>query len=516
MYASTVTTFRRATVTEIKEVMEKVKTDLLKKSVDQDSIFNVQNASYVLHGYVDKGELSEERSQELLQNVEPYIYGETPLYQSIAKATQMFEANERRFSNHKKLLFVLSDGDPSDGSATDGESINRALSRLTTAGVTVVSCFVTESTEIDPRRLYSEMRPDWNPGAKFLFRLSSKLPTQSIPRTMFVKRGWFIEITNNETRLFLQVNHPDNMREACEVARNVVCCQDALSDLLASVDLDVYINQGFEGYRAKKEQEGSTCYANASATVLHLSMKRILGRRGGYPDFYELREEFINRYESELEGANTLAVLQEMCPMYGLHCKQVDLMSAMKAITSSRPVVARFWLTDREWHIFTNFFKRNPTGILTKKEIDITARRPITRTAGHAVVLTSFNSKCLRLLNSWGDNWADMGFFRVQNAEVLGLEFIDVFWTEDDLSEEEKAYYEKHGSDVAGRLMGLLRSLQQAKYTCPKCAMASPVMKFTGTLLRATCPRCGEQFSTNDASAGNILALNIYLTSLSR
>ena len=514
MYASTVSTFRRAEEEDIKEVMEKAKTDLLKKSVDKDSIFNVQDASDVLHGYVDKEELSEERSQELLRSVEPYIYGRTPLYQSIEKATKMFEENASMFSNHKKLLFVLSDGDPTDGNATDGERINRALSRLTTAGVTVVSCFVTECTEIDPRRLYSKERHDWNPGAKFLFRLSSKLPTQSIPRTIFVKRGWFIEITNNETRLFLQVNHPDNMREACDVARNVICCQDALSDLLASVDLDVYINQGFEGYRAKKEQEGSTCYANASATVLHLSMRRILGRQGGYPDFYELRKEFVNHFGSK--AANTLLVLQKMCPKYRLHCKQVDLMGALKAITSSRPVVARFWLTDHEWDSFGNFFKSNPTGILTKKEIDITARPWNARTTGHAAVLTSFNSECLRLLNSWGDDWADMGFFRVQNAEVLGLEFIDVFWTINDLTKEEKAYYEKHGSGVARRLMDLLRSLQQAEYTCPKCRMKSPVMEFTGTLSCAKCPKCERKFSAKDADSGNILALNIYLTSLTR
>ena len=191
---------------------------------------------------------------------------------------------------------------------------------------------------------------------------------------MFVRRRWTIDITNNETYLFLQVNHPDNLREACEVARNVVCCQDALSDLLSSIDLDLYINREVEGYKEKKEQEGGTCYANAAATVLHLSMRRILGREGEYPDFYKLREEFINRFG--FDGANTFLVLQEMCPKYRLHCQKVDLMGAMKAITSSRPVVARFRLTDREWDRFEAFFRRNPKGILTKKEIDITASPP--------------------------------------------------------------------------------------------------------------------------------------------
>ena len=512
-YASLATTFRTATVADVKEVVEKAKAYLLKK-VDVDSIFNVQKASDVVHGCVGEKKLTKERSQELLHSVEPYIYGYTPLYQSIEKAIELFETNATKFRNHKKLLFILSDGYPSDEDVSDPGRKDRALSKLTTAGVTVVSCFITDITQIDPRRLFSSMGPDWDRGAKFLFSLSSKVSTQSLPRTIFVKRGWTIDITNNETNLFLQVNHPEHLREGCEVARNVVCCQDALSDMLASVDLDLYINQNVRGYKAKGEQEGGTCYANASATVLHLSMKRILGREGGYPDFYKLREEFINRFGSD--GANTLLVLQEMCPKYRLHCQKVDPMGAMKAITSSRPVVARFRLTDHEWDSFGAFFQRNPKGILTKRQIDITARPPNTPLGGHAVVLTSFDSESLRLLNSWGEDWADMGFFRVENADVLGLEFIDVYWTITDLTEEEKTYYEKHRSDVARELMNVLPSLKRAEYKCPKCSKRSPVMEFTGTLSLVECPKCGEVFSTKNAQEGNILALNIYLTSLIR
>ena len=524
------TKFKKATKEDVEEVVKKAKPHLVGKKEGhsqenddycifelkkvEDSIFNVQDASDVVHGYVDEKELSEEWSGELLRSVEPYIYGGTPLYQAIEKATEMFEKNASKFS--KKLLFVMSDGVPTDGKATEDARVDRVRSRLEEkAGVTVISCFITESKEINPRQLYSEMKPDWDEAAKFMFRLSSKLPTQSLPRTFFVKRDWSIEITNNETRVFLQVNHPDHMREACQVAREVVCSQDALSELLVSVELDVYINQTLEGYKAKKKQDGETCYANAAATVLHLAMSRILGRQGGYPDFYELRQELIDC--SNRKGTtSTLYVLQEICPKYHLRCKKVDLKGAMEAITSSRPVVARFRLTEYEWGRFEDFFESNPEGILTKKEIDITARPPNVLTDGHAVVLTSFNSECLRLLNSWGDKWADKGFFKVQNADVLGLDFIDVFWEEEDLTAEEKAYYKNHGSEVAKKLLGLLPSLQRAEYTCPNidCKMTSPVVEFTGTLLRAKCPKCEHEFSTNDAQRGNILALNIYLTSL--
>ena len=514
----------QATPFLVDEKKEKEEPNLLEEkkktvSVTLDSIFNVQEASDVLHGYVDEKELTRERSLELLQSVEPYIYGYTPLYQAIEKAIELFEKRASNFHSAQKLLFILSDGYPSDEDVSDPARKDRAVSKLTTAGVTVVSCFITNSFQIEPKRLFSKMKPDWDRGAKFLFSLSSKVSTQSLPGTMFVKRDWTIDITNNETHLFLQVNHPEHLRAGCEVARNVVCCKDALSDMLASVNIDFYINQEVKDCKAKL-QEGDTCAANAAATVLHLSMTRIRGREGGCPDFCTLRDEIVKQFDVEKyqEGVPTMEVLEKMCPKYRLRCKRVDYKGAMKAVASSRPVVATFRLTEEEWDSFEDFYESNPKGILTKKEIDITARRPKTPNFGHAVVLTSFDSECLRLLNSGGDEWGDMGFFRVQKADVLGLQFIDVYWTEDDLKDEEKTYLKKFGYINAGILMELLPSLKDAEYTCPiaECSKRSPVVDFTGTLSQVKCPKCGKEFSTKNAQEGNILALNIYLTSLIR
>ena len=210
---------------------------------------------------------------------------------------------------------------------------------------------------------------------------------------------------------------------------------DPLSESLVSVDLDVYINQKNSGFDARK-QVGGTCYANASAAVLQLAMHRILGRDGGYPEFENLRDEMVNQYGQD--GANTLSVLQEVCPGYRLRCQEVDVNGAMEAIAAKRPVVARFRLTDHEWKTFKESYLRNREGVLKKQDLVISRRPSGVSTIGHAVVLTSFNSKCLCLMNSWGAQWADKGFFRVENAKVLGLEFFYVYWTLQDLHASEK------------------------------------------------------------------------------
>ena len=520
---SAVTTFKRATTEDVKDVIDKAAPHLMKRSVGEDSIFNVRKASDILHGCFDEEELPKERSRELLRRIEPYIYGGTPLYESIERATVLMRTNE--VSCHKKVLFVLSDGEPGDGAIDDLVKRNEAVSKLTDAEVNVVGCFVTDSTTIEPRRLYSEMKPDWQKGPQFLFSLSSILTTQSIPRTMFVKRDWSIEVKNNETRLFLQVNHPDHLRDACDLARDVVCSQEVLSDLLADVDLDVYINQSVRDYEAQEKQEGHTCYAHASATVLHLTMKRIYGGHYGtrwyffqqpIPTFKELKDEMIGKFGKE--AYSITKALDEMCKNYHLRYKRVDVKGAMEAVASSRPVIATFKLTRKEWDRFKEFFITNGKGILTKKEIDITARPSNPKRFGHAVVLTSFNSEYLRLLDSGGSDWADNGFIKVQNADVLGLQFYDVYWEIGDLNEKEKTSFKELGSKRAKWLMETLPSLQRDDYTvkCPICRVDSPVKDFTGNLLQAKCPKCKKAFELKDVPEGNILALNIYLTSLSK
>ena len=511
--ASVWSSIREATEEDIQGALTKAQPLLVSF---KPRIFNVKEASDILHGYIDEGELSKERSRELLEKVEPYIYGATPLYQAIRTATKCFEKHASTFQSHKKLLFVLSDGDPTDGGENDSAAIKKVATRLENAGVTVVGCFVTQSKTIQPRQMFSKMNTNWDSGSKFLFSLSSTITTQSIPRTMFVKRDWSIDFENNETRLFLQVNHPDHLRDACDLARNVVCSQEALSDLLADVDLDVYINQSVRDYEAQEKQEGHTCYAHASATVLHLTMKQIHGPENDVPTFVELKDEMIGKFGKE--AYSITKALDEMCKNYHLRYKRVDVKGAMEAVASSRPVIATFKLTRKEWDRFKEFFITNGKGILTKKEIDITARPSNPKRFGHAVVLTSFNSEYLRLLDSRGSDWADKGFIKVQNADVLGFQFYDVYWEIEDLNEKEKTSFKELGSKRAKWLMETLPSLQRDDYTvkCPICRVDSPVKDFTGNLLQAKCPKCKKAFELKDVPKGNILALNIYLISLSK
>jgi len=495
----------------VKETIEKGKqllaetrwSELAAKSqlvdVSKVAIMTVHDALEILHASIGDQELTNERADRLLKTVEPFIYGGTPLIQAMGNSVDLFSYPE--FADHQKLLFILSDGQPADG--------NDPPQNLLNLGVTIVSCFITDQLLADPRHLYSILDERWEKPAKTMFKMSSTIATQKIPHTLFVKRGWKIDTDNNETRLFFQVNHPDLIKEVCDMAKSGVLSQDALSDMLSKVDMDLYINKSNDGFGAK-EQDERTCYANATAAVLHLAMKRIIGRDGGYPDFFELRCELIDKYGEH--GASTKRVLEEVCPKHRLKCKEVKGIDAMEAVSAKRPVVARFHLSGAQWDQFYQFYEENPKGILTRTYLD--SRHHSTRKGfGHAVVLTSYDAESLRLMNSWGDDWADNGFFRVQDENVLpGLKFFDVFWTLDNLSQEEKEAYDQHGAEVAAKLVRSLQGIQAAKYKCPLCTVESIVVDYSGHLLEAKCPSCSGTFNAN--KEGGDLALNLYLTSL--
>ena len=472
--------------------------------VSKVAIMNVQKASEILHASTDEHEVTDDRVDELLKAVEPYIYGNTPLMQALRHSVGLFSNPE--FVNHHKMLFILSDGEPTDEKdpPKDEEDLQNLLRQLR---VTTVSCFITNHGLPVPRRLYSILDESWEDPAKFMFRMSSVIKTQEIPHTLFVKREWKVDIDNNETRLFFQVNHPDLIRDVCDIAKNCVLCKDALSGVLCAVDVDLYINQSNKWFGAKK-QDKETCYANAAAAVVHLATKGMVGQDD--QDFFKLRRELITKYGEH--GSRTRTVLEEFCPKYGLKCEVVDAFGAMEAVSQKRPVVARFNLSGAQWDQFCQFYDENPKGILTRSYLD-SKLHSTSDPVGHAVVLTSYDAKSLRLMNSWGDGWADNGFFRVQNANVLPrLKFFDVVRNDDRLSKEEKEAYKQHGAEIAAKLMRSLQGLQAAKYKCPSCAVESKVVDYSGHLLGPICPSCSKTLKVDETSG--YLALNLYLTSL--
>lgn len=425
------------------------------------------------------------RIQELIEPMKPFIFGGTPMRKALTDTMDLFR---RMDTNIQKVLFILSDGDSADG---DPYPIAQVLHDW---GVTIVSCFLTSDHIPNSKCLFDPNNKFQDKGRQKLFEISSTMHNTDEPVSYLVDANWELPVSG-ESRLFIQANSLDVVDEFCKIVVSQMTSRscDAIVHMLEKLPLATYINQQNADFKPQ-EQKGGTCYANAIAAVFHLAMHRIVGREGGIPDFYQIRDRLIHEYG--VAGANTERVLAKVCPEYRLQYKKVDETGARQAINKRRPVVARFSLYDKQWEKFSAFYRKTPKKILSRQNVEDPA---CIKPGGHAVVLTRCDPECLTFMNSWGDKFGDGGFFRVEDQNVLNdTKFFDVYWTLADLKPSEKQAYERKCTERAQQLSRTFPSIQELPYECPKCKQNSKVGEFLGHILEAKCPKCSQTFTPNN------------------
>jgi hypothetical protein len=120
-------------------------------------------------------------------------------------------------------------------------------------------------------------------------------------------------------------------------------------------------------------------------------------------------------------------------------------------------------LKANQWYNFGKYFGGNKKGTLTNQFINQYVDQQVLKDAketdgGHAVLLTSYDTASMRLLNSWGSGWADGGFFKVENHSVLKPTYIDIFWYISDLSKNENDTFIKDQAQILNREMEFMKS----------------------------------------------------------
>ena len=423
--------------------------------------------------------LTSSQLSTLTSAIEPFIYGRTPMCEAIESSLHVFNTSPHQ----QKVLFLLSDGE-----STDGDPAQFAQ-QLRDNNVLVFACLLTSQNIAHPRQLYYECDPNWTKAQQQMFELSSTVENSHSAMSILLEQHWELPASGH-SRLFIQANHPDVIKEFSNVIQYIAENNDVLMNMIGRVSLDRYINAAISTFETKL-QKGGTCYAHAVATVFHLAMRRIEGRENGVPDFADICQKLIDEYGKQ--GAVTETVLNIWAPKYRLRYKKVDELGARQAINRRRPAVATFRLDDQQWDAFSRFYKNHPKGTLETK--DLGPANVGVKTDGHAVVLMKCDPTSLTFINSWGSAFADGGFFRVQNQAVLNLQFYDVYWTVSDLKSSEIQAFQAKSSDVGQKLIQKLPpGIQNLSYECPLCHQCSLVNTYVTHWSGAECPKCHQRF----------------------
>eukprot|EP01084_Bolivina_argentea_P263225 445426_1 len=429
--------------------------------------------------------------KRLTDDVKKYIYGGTPMCQSIQYAQRIFELKKNNKDN--KILCIISDGD-----ATDDNPLPFANKLRNENNVTIISCFITNKHIENPRKLHDVPVEHWKPGALTLFEMSSFVSNMHSGLSYLLKRGWEIPLSG-QCKLFVQANHPNIIEEFCGIINRFSQSTEEITKFIGNHVFDKYINCKICHTEAP-QQEGGTCFANSIATVFHLAMSSIIGRDGGIPKFESLREEIIDAFKKN--GAKTRDVLTAFCPKYRLCYEKIIAESdARKIVCQRRPMVFIFRLYQAQWVKFKKFYANNGKGILTSDDLKIEQEEKKLGNTGHAVVFIRCEPNCLVFMNSWGIEFADHGFFRVKTSNVLHVKtrpaFYDVRPSKFTYNEQQR--YKEYCKNKTKSMIDnyVPTAMYNTRYKCPKCGNMAKLNEYLGDFMNAICRKCNGSFNPN-------------------
>lgn len=375
-----------------------------------------------------------------------HIFGHSSLEKSIKIAFNTFK---QKSINNFNFLLIISDGNLNDSDRYT--FIEKIKEEASNNDVIIITVYLSPDKVQREKTLYDRAPAHLSNNAKNLFELSSSLFYDDPFVRFLVSQNWNLP-TNGYCNLFLEVNNIQNLLQLIDLLNEAVFGLNNLFNKeitenprslmhdIANVVLDTMNQEIIDEFKAIKQEE-ETCYANAIAVALFMLSSKIYGRQK--LNYNKIRRLVID-LKKEKKKKSTFNILNlflhEKKEEYKIECKLCSEEEAKQAILKARPCIVRFALTKKQWEIFEKFFKKNPKGILTKKDMEVADDNQKKR-IGHAAVLTHIEKDCLKILNSYGDEWGDKGYFRVENGEVLDMKFCEIFYDFSNLSEQEKGKF---------------------------------------------------------------------------
>ena len=368
-----------------------------------------------------KANLPMRNNSNIIDSFKDYIYDNTPLKKALSKSIEIINKDSEETI---KLIFILSDGESTDGNPNDLKYL------LNKKNVYIISCYFSSNKVKQPKQLYFH-RPIGTNGLAQLYDLATEINPYSPIFDMLEERGWKVDYTK-KSKLFVQANNIEVFEEFFGVVNSFVNGNNILGNMIAKIELDDYISSYNKNHRINENQNGQpTCWCHSLAKVIEYASHRIY--RGKYLDTYpypvfsDLKNYLINKYNANGKSDYKMAnILDEILPKYFLRYSYYNTYNIQEdkiktALMRGRPLVLTYFLSAKQWWNFENFFNNNKKGILNKEIVNKNIPKYLyenIKDSRHAVILIEYNEDGFVCLNSWGKDFGDNGKFRIKNLNV--------------------------------------------------------------------------------------------------
>lgn len=237
------------------------------------------------------------------------------------------------------------------------------------------------------------------------------------------------------------------------------------------------IHEAINSFPILHQGDTGTCWANAIAAAINITQNRIMGHEVENPlDIreniieYYARKEHKSKQQIREKGRSTKTVLEDVLPLYKMHFRIVYPEDLKEVLMNGRVCVARFQLKAVQWYLFDVFYnnEQNKTKAITFNDINrnltnaekyqfaFLQLKETYKDSGHAVLLVESNYSDFVFYNSWGEKWADNGKFRIKKNNFVPIDFFDIYWETNELSNYERNLWDQRSGEAIQSFYALI------------------------------------------------------------
>lgn len=414
----------------------------------------------------------------------------------------------------KKYIIIISDGTTIEKYEEAKELILKAKEKNI-----IIVTFLLSKNKIKEKKCYENFPNNLDNSLKNLYEVSSKVDYKNIFAKYFIENGWLFPGKGKGILLFQtsleDLNDPDN---------SLTCCLKNISKKEIIIKMEEYQRNIFINYKYKfvaKNQIFGTCWANSYAAAIFLTNKRIFGRKT--ESFEDIRQQLI-KYACDMyiDGGNIEnPKVKNFFQRKRLCYDEIDKYYVEKIVEKGIFVVCSFCLTDTQWKNFSNYYREEPDGTLTKELLNKDCENKKDENEDrHAVLLIETGDGFLKFLNSWSSNWANGGRFKIKDADVLTsynkkekAKFYYIYYVENDLTDDEKDYYKNniqyindlisHYSYLGSEdIINDIKKYKKYTYKCKKCncqmRFQDLKIKIEKGVYKMICQSCKEEIDPDN------------------
>lgn len=208
------------------------------------------------------------------------------------------------------------------------------------------------------------------------------------------------------------------------------------------VSLTVHDQQDFADMNDHTHR--GTCYAHAIATAVRAAESRIKGRK--IEAHHKMVMRLVRKHGTKgVTVPTALTILKDECGPRRLQHEVVAPDMASSVLKLGHAVLLQLFLSDEQWEQLSGHFRSSPNSVLRS----INPAEHASSDGGHMAVIVGQDTTAWNVKNSWGDDFADKGFFKIGKDVLPNATFIHVYFLSEDLGEEDHAAYQKYCSDQA-------------------------------------------------------------------